>query len=59
MWAEEERARKSGDPAKLRALVLARAEGIPDARAAAELLVRGALAEIGLDEHLNKIGVCR
>ncbi len=52
MWAEEERARRSGDPAKLRSMVLARAEGIPDARAAAELLVRGALADEQPDREL-------
>jgi len=44
LWANEERARKSNDPTRLRELVLSRAEDIPDPRIAAETLIRAAFA---------------
>ncbi len=52
LWTDEARARKSNDPEKLRALVLARAEEIPDPRSAAESLIRAAFTAESPDTEL-------
>ncbi|MBW2460105.1 MAG: tetratricopeptide repeat protein [Deltaproteobacteria bacterium] len=52
LWTNEARARKSNDPGKPRALVLARAEEIPDPRSAAESLIRAAFTAESPDAEL-------
>ncbi len=52
LWANERRARTKSDPSRLRELVLARAEEIPDPRTAAETMIRAAFAAPKPDAEL-------